>query len=280
MSASAAPARPLALRALLTALARTLGVLLAVAAVWYTVRIATDALPGFPGRDAHYYFEGAARWLSTGSPYLPAEVANDFVYQEETFLHPPISLLVFAPFLALPSILWWVLPLGFLAAFVAWCRPAAWAWPALGFALLWHHTAVAIVAGNSDLWIAAFIAGGLLLGWPLALVVVKPSLAFMGVLGVRKPRFWLGAAAVAALALPFGTLWIDWLRVVQHSPGQLTYSMTSLPLMLLPVVAWVARRGGEGPALRSPEAQPKGTPSGAETHTKGAYRQRELDRTQ
>src|SRR3954451_2620758 len=62
------------------------------------------------GEDLTHYLDGVRRWLATGSPYLPNEVARSFDYEVETFLHPPVSLIFFAPWLVLPAILWWAVP--------------------------------------------------------------------------------------------------------------------------------------------------------------------------
>jgi len=225
----------------LAALARIAGLLLGTAALWYWWKVWTFAAPGFPTVDIGHYLDASRRWLETGTPYLAHEVAGGFDYSPLTFLHPPIALLLFAPFLVIPVQLFWILPIAFLVAFVVLCRPAAWAWPLIGGALLWHQTAVAIVAGNSDLWVAAFIAGGLWVGLPAVLVIVKPSLLPFAIVGVRERSWWIAAGVVAAVSLLFGRLWLDWIQVVLHAPGGLTYSLLSLPLMLLPIVAWLAR---------------------------------------
>ncbi len=243
-----------------SALLRAVGALLALAAVWYWWRVWSTAAPGFPTVDIGHYLDATRRWLETGTPYLAHEVAADFEYSPLTYLHPPIALLLFAPFLILPVQLFWILPIALLVAFVAWCRPAAWAWPLIGAALLWHQTAVALVAGNSDLWVAAFIAAGLWLGWPFALVIIKPSLGFFALLGVRSRSWWIAVAMLGGLSLLFGRLWLDWLQVVTHAPGGLLYSLVSLPLMLLPIVAWLARDPRSPNAPGSPATAPPAGP--------------------
>jgi hypothetical protein len=48
------------------------------------------------------------------------------------------------------------------------------------------------------------------------------------------------------LALPFGSLWGDWVASVANSRGGgILYSALEIPMLLLPLVAWVGRtRGG------------------------------------
>jgi hypothetical protein len=199
--------------------------------------------PTYLGLDIQHYLHATQRWLDTGSPYLPSEVAGPFEYQPETFLHPPISMLLFAPFLVLPLPLWWApLPLA------AWCiyawRPAPWTWPIMAalVALPPHH--ISIIVGNSDMWILAAIALGLRFGWPALLIVVKPSLFPFLLAGVRHRSFWLAIPVVALLCVPFGLLWIDWVKVLLHAPGSLFYSLGAVTLMAVPVVAYVGRTAG------------------------------------
>jgi hypothetical protein len=48
------------------------------------------------------------------------------------------------------------------------------------------------------------------------------------------------------LCLPFGALWSDWVASVLNSRGGgVLYSALEIPILLLPIVAWVGRtRGG------------------------------------
>jgi hypothetical protein len=193
------------------------------------------------GLDIGHYLDGTRRWLDTGSPYLPSEVAAPFDFAPLTFLHPPVALYLFVPFLFLPVVFWWAIPLGIVAwSIVSW-RPATWTWPILVGALVFTRFHVPLIVGNTDLWVWAGVAAGLRFGWPALVVVVKPSLGPLVFAGARHRSWWIGVAVVAVACVPFGALWFEWLAVVRHSPASLTYSVANVPWLLVPVVAWAAR---------------------------------------
>ena len=194
------------------------------------------------GDDLVHYLDGVRRWWATGRPYLPNEVAGPFDYEVETFLHPPVSVLFFAPWLVLPAILWWAIPLATTAALVAAWRPAPWTWPLMAIGLADPQFHQALLWGNSNLWIMLALGLGLVIGWPAALILMKPSLAFLALVGYRH-RSWRVAVAVIALAcLPFGLLWVDWVKVLMNSPASPTYGLPQTPWVLLPLIAWLGRR--------------------------------------
>ena len=194
------------------------------------------------GLDIGHYLDATRRWIETGTPYLANEVAAPFDFAPLTFLHPPVALYLFLPFLVLPLALWWVVPIGVVAWTIVSWRPAAWSWPVIAGALVFSRFHVPLIVGNTDLWIWAAVAGGLRFGWPAALVAIKPSLLPLAVVGARRRSLWIAGLVVAIACLPFGALWLEWLAVVRHSPAPLTYSVVNLPWLLVPLVAWVARR--------------------------------------
>jgi hypothetical protein len=191
--------------------------------------------------DIGHYLDGTRRWLETGSPYLPNEVAAPFDFAPLTFLHPPVALYLFLPFLVLPLQLWWIIPIAVVVAIIVAWRPAPWSWPVMMAALVFSRFHVPLIVGNTDLWVWAGVAAGLRFGWPALLVVVKPSLLPLAAVGIRQRSWWIAAAVVALACLPFGALWFDWIAVVRNSPAPVTYSVLNLPWLLIPVVAWLAR---------------------------------------
>jgi hypothetical protein len=202
--------------------------------------------PSIVGLDIGHYLDAARRWLETGTPYLPSEVAGPFQIGPMTYLHPPVAVYLFAPFLALPLILWWAIPIGIVAWSVILWRPADWAWPVMTALLAFSRFHIPLVVGNSDLWVWAAIAAGLRFAWPALLVVIKPSLFPFLFIGIRHRSWWIGAAVVALICLPFGTLWFDWISVIRNAPKDLAYSVLNVPWLLVPVIAWATRRRPRG----------------------------------
>ncbi len=159
---------------------------------------------GAIGTDLQYYRFVAERWLTTGVLYIPEQLAGPYVVETQVHnLYPPHALYLFVPFLYLPDILWYVVPLGILAYIVWWCRPAIWSWPVLLLLLALPKGPAQILFGNTDMWIAAFVAGAVRWSWPGVLVSIKPSLALFGAVGVLSRRWWIAAAVLGLLSLPF-----------------------------------------------------------------------------
>jgi hypothetical protein len=193
------------------------------------------------GLDVGHYLDATRRWLETGTPYLPSEVAGPYEIGPLTFLHPPIALLLFAPFLVLPTFLWWIIPL----AVVGWCvvawRPADWTWPLMVALLALTRFHIPLIVGNSDLWVWAGVAAGLRYAWPALLIAIKPSLFFFMFIGSRHRSWWIAAVVVGLLCIPFGSLWLDWVAVVRNAPKDLSYSLLDVPWLIVPIIAWAAR---------------------------------------
>lgn len=75
------------------------------------------------------------------------------------------------------------------------------------------------------MWITAAVAAGTVWGWP---------------------------AAFALLCLPFGTMWLDWYRAIDNSDQGLLYSLWQVPMLCVPLVAWMGRASRAG----SPAGRP------------------------
>jgi hypothetical protein len=200
---------------------------------------ATTTFSSLIGVDRIHYLDGVDRWWATGSPYLPNEVAARFQYEPETFLHPPIALPIFALFRPFPVLVWYAIPLGIIGWAIWRWRPAPWAWVALAALACWTDTAATLLVANSTMFVTAAVAAGLVFGWPFALIVAKPSFLVLPFAGARRRSWWIASIIMVVACIPFGGLWLDWLAVVRNSPGDATYSMSSVPDALIPVVAWL-----------------------------------------
>ena len=196
----------------------------------------------FLGNDLDGYLAGARRFLETGSPYLPEQLSGSWPLQPDSFIHPPVALLLFVPFLVLPALSWWAIPLGLTAAAIVRMRPALWAWPCMALGLLWPRTAGILIAGNSDMWVAATV--GIALAWSLpttVLLVFKPSYLLLALIGIPWRSWWIAAVAMAIVCVLFGQLWFDYVTALRGATLDPLYSLYNAPYVLIPLVAWIAR---------------------------------------
>ena len=202
------------------------------------------------GMDFDFYRDVGGRWLADGSLYLPHQLAGPYHVTLLTapgtgdVLYPPSALLLFAPFAVLPGILWWAIPIAVTAAALYRLRPEPWAWVAMLVLLAWPRAIGAYLFGNTDIWMMAAVAAGLVWGWPALAATIKPTFAVLALVGVRHRTWWIAAAlglGFVALTLP---LWADYLTAMRNARGlDLAYSLGSLPLILIPVVAKTVGRG-------------------------------------
>jgi hypothetical protein len=141
----------------------------------------------------------------------------------------------------------WLVPLGVTAATVAILRPRPLVWPLIALCLANPTTLLKIWTGNPVMWSMAAMALAVVEAsrFFAPFVLLKPSLAPFALFGVGRRSWWVGAAVLVALSLPFGGLWADWLASVLNSRGGgLLYSTLEIPMLLLPLAAWVGRRRG------------------------------------
>ena len=193
------------------------------------------------GVDLVFYRDMGQRWLETGTFYGERQLTGP--YETTTLvdnLYPPHALYLFVPFVFLPAILWWAIPFVVVVYTILRLRPKPWAWPLLALVVALPKTIAATIFGNSDLWVTAAVAGGVLWGWPATLASFKPSLALFALVGVRRRDWWIGVAVLGLASLPFLTLWLQYPTVMLNTNSNLTYSLSNVPMILLPVIAWVA----------------------------------------
>ena len=214
---------------------------LGVEVVWIGVVVVVHWLtnPVF-GLDYRWHVDAARRLLETGTPYWPWQISGPYEISNGAILYPPTAFLLFIPFIWLPSVLWWAIPIAITAVAMAVHRPPLWAWVVIGGLVGFEKSLNVYVFGNPSMWIVAAVAAGTVLAWPFLLVVAKPTFAPIALLGIRHRSWWIAAAVLAVASVPFGTVWLDWLAVVRNSNVSLVYNLPSLPLMLAPLVAWLA----------------------------------------
>ncbi len=207
------------------------------------------------GVDFRLYHDVTARWLAGGPFYEPYQLGGPYEIRAGDVLYPPVGLWLFVPFAAatgvlgtVTTVLWWIVPLGTTAAVVVRLRPRPLAWPLIALCLSNPTTLLKVWTGNPVIWSMAAMALAVVGSGRFAasFVLLKPSVAPFALFGVRRRSWRLGLAVLVALSLPFGPLWADWVASILNSRGGgLLYSGLEIPMLLLPLVAWLGRtRGG------------------------------------
>lgn len=238
------------------AVCQVLATCLLALSVWLLIEL-VGSRPTLVAVDLHDgYLPAAQRFIDTGSPYEPYQVAGPWQLDYRAFIHPPSALLLFVPFLALPAGLWWAIPLIATAYAVNRLRPAPWAWVVMAACLCWPRSTGSLVAGNTDMWVMAAVAAGAVWGWPIVLLAVKPTFAPLGIVALRDRRAWIAGVLFLLAMLPLLPLWLEWAQVITNNDGLgIGYSLLNLPLAAVGAIAWVStlrRRNRAAPARLAP----------------------------
>jgi len=203
------------------------------------------------GVDFGLYRDVTARWIHGGPFFEPHQLAGPYEIVPGDVLYPPTAIWLFAPWalaIAAPwsaiAVLWWLLPLGATTVAVLALRPRPWTWPLLAACASNPTTLLKIWTGNPVMWsmaaLALAVVGSTRVSAPF--VLLKPSLAPFALFGIRDRSWWVGAALLVGLSLPFGGLWVDWLAsLVNSRGGGVLYSVLEAPFLLLPLIAWLGR---------------------------------------
>jgi hypothetical protein len=220
------------------------GALLATFAVISAVSIAAA---GQLGMDYAFYRDVGARWLADGTFYLPHQIAGPYDLElMRDVLYPPTALLLFVPASLLPAFVWWVVPIGITLFIARSWHPQRWAIGAALLLLAWPRAHAAFMFGNTDIWAMAAVAAGLRWGWPGILVGLKPTLAVLALIGVRRGSWWLAAAGLGLIAAASVGLWLDYFTVLGNTRSMgLDYSLGAIPLICAPIVLWIGRSRDE-----------------------------------
>lgn len=218
------------------------------------IRVLEEATPeGRLAYDFRVYVDIARQWLDSGAMYAPFQLAGPYVntiYLEGGVVnsYPPPMTMLFAVFLFVPAIVWWILPLWAMAAMAVYWRPAPWSWAIVAAALAILPFAVSVAMGNTILW--AMAATALATRWPGAALGLagKPILLPFALPFLRPHRSWVVAGGVAIglviLSLPW---WPDYITAARNGVtglgplGTLFYFFPHQFLVLVPLVPWLAR---------------------------------------
>jgi hypothetical protein len=206
------------------------------------VAIIPDPLTQPVGVDFTLYRDAAARWLAGGPYFEPHQLAGSYTIEAGDILYPPVGLWLFVPFVYLPAVLWWALPIG-ITAWVIWrLRPRPEVWPLLALCIAWPTTPLKTWTGNPVIWTVAALALATLYRWPAVFVLLKTSLFPFALFGANHWSWWVALGLLGLMSVPFGSLWLDWIAsVVNSRGGGPLYSALEIPMLLLPLVAWAGR---------------------------------------
>ena len=202
---------------------------------------AADGLGWSPESDFAFFRAVGERWIETGELYPTEQLNGQHFTNMVTVAYPPPILLLFVPFVWLPPVLWWIVPCGVLAYALWRWRPGRWAWAGIALCLAWPTTLDMILIGNTNLWASAGVAAGLLWGWPAVLLVLKPSLAPLALIGARRRSWFVAAMLLAVVSLPLLPLWLDYIGTLHSTGLPLRHVAYGVPLVLIPVAAWAGR---------------------------------------
>ncbi len=216
--------------------------ILGLTVVWIGAVIWTSRTNPSVGLDYRWHVAAAQRLLDTGTPYLPWQLTGPYVIGNGAILYPPTAFLLFIPFIWLPAVLWWAVPVAITAWALWWHRPPLWAWAVIALLFAFDRSLNVYVFGNPSMWVVAAIGAGTVLAWPFVFVFAKPTFAPIAFLGIRHRSWWVALGILAVASLPFLPVWFDWLKVVTNSDVSVLYNLPTLPLMLIPLVAWAAGR--------------------------------------
>jgi hypothetical protein len=205
------------------------------------------------GVDYRFFVESAQKWLAGGALYYPEQLQGSWqIVQDLQFLYPPIALYLFVPFVWLPAILFWAMPVAMIGYALWRLRPAWGTWPYFAFVLWYPRTESMFFFGSTTLWIVALLALAAVHPWAAPLTLFKPSLAPFALFRITSRSWWFGLGAVVLMSVPFVPQWIDYVRAMLNVRDSILFGLQEIPILVAPMVAWAGRT-----ALRTgPETSP------------------------
>jgi hypothetical protein len=216
----------------------------------FVVLLVAELVPLLPNLDPariavdyNLYIDATRRAVNGGFYYLPYQLEGPYEATPGVILYPPTFILVMLPFVVLPWVLYWALPIAAILYAIRRHRPRVVAWPGIAMCLWFPGTWVTLVAGNPALLFTAALALGTVWGWPSVLILLKPTLGPFALFGAWRRSWWIALGVLVVASLPFGAMWADYLVVLRnaHHPLGLLYNLGQVPTMLLPFVAWAGR---------------------------------------
>jgi hypothetical protein len=211
------------------------------------------------GLDYRIYLDRSADFVAGRGFYLDRQLHGPYDLELGDSLYPPPAVLLFVPFLWLPSILWWAIPLGIIAAVVIYQRPSIWVWPFLAFcAIAGNGFASTIQKGNPLMWVGAALALATVYR-PFAVVgLLKWTVLPLVLFGANRRSWWIALGIVAIVSLAFLPMWSDYIAAITGAEGRgWGYPASEIPFVIIPFIAWL----GSTRRLRATQLKPAANPA-------------------
>lgn len=196
------------------------------------------------GNDLAFYVRISLRLFSGGYWYEDRELHGPFEFDYMyDVVYPPAAAWIFLPFNVVGIVGLWLIGTAAVVWLLREWRPAPWTWPVMALCLLWPLTLLKGLAGTSSLFVMIAVGLGLRFSWPAAFIVLKPSFLPFSVIGSRKRSWWIAILVIIVASLPFLSDTLRYPQVIldMRNPRGSLYSLDDLPLILLPIVAWLGR---------------------------------------
>ena len=127
----------------------TLGILLLWADGWRATFAAWGTEGARLGVDFRLYVDTARQWAEGGEFYPARQLVGPYeILTIGEILYPPTAILLFLPFIAMPTVLWWAIPIATVVGVIGYWRPAPYGWPLLALILWWPRTNQDLLTGN------------------------------------------------------------------------------------------------------------------------------------
>jgi len=215
-------------------------------AMWVVILVNPGFFGRFYGQDMAVCLEAARRWLGGGGFYHGYQLSGPYAHPFGDVLYPPPTLILFAAFTIIPAPLWWAIPAALVMFAIGRLRPTPWALAAIVGCLWWPDTSYVIVWGNPALWVAAALALGTTRPFFAPFAMLKITLAPAALINVRRREWWAGFLVLVAVSLAFLPMWPEYVTAITNLrvSAPLAYSLSQVPLVAIPWLAWLGRRRG------------------------------------
>jgi hypothetical protein len=196
------------------------------------------------GGDLTYYANLASRLFTGHGWYVDRQLHGPWqINFTDEVLYPPAAAWLFAPFIVLPVGALLLIAIAVMVLLIRSWRPAPWTWPLMALCLAWPLTLLKGISGTSTVFVMMGVGLGLRYRWPSVFILLKPSFLPLALIGIRSRGWWIGLGVLVLLSLPFlgDTLLYPKVMADSRSSEGIFYSLVDLPMILIPIIAWLGR---------------------------------------